>query len=240
MKSSFWDKNKTVERYSIDPEQISLRHFLKLTRSKKLIPSRILLQDGIDQYFLILEERGIQNLKQLSRALGNSEKIKGFSVETQIPENYLILLKREAGSYRSRPMFLSDFPGIPLEYTEVLKAKGIRNSRECFESLQSPGQRQKWAKLTGIPLSRLAELLALCDLSRITGVGGIYARIIYHAGIRSVKQFALTSTLTHHELYLKSLEKLGYPLKALGEEDLLYCISYAQLIVEINSNPNQA
>ncbi len=201
-----------------------------------MIPSRVVLKDGIDGYFRLLETRGIENLEQLNTALGNKEKIRYFAAESGIPESYLTLLKRESGSYLARPFPLSEFPGIPLEYTEVLKSKGIRNTRTFFEAAQSAEQRLEMAKLTGIPLSRLTEIFTLCDLSRITGVGGIYARIIYHAGIRSVMQFAATDTATHNELYFKSLEKLGYPLKAPGEEDLQYCISYASLIAELNSN----
>ncbi len=36
-----------VERYTIDPERVSLQLFYERTRSKKLIPSRITLQDGM-------------------------------------------------------------------------------------------------------------------------------------------------------------------------------------------------
>lgn len=229
LESSSLGKNKAVERYSLDPEKISLQRFYRLTKERKLIPSRVMLQDGIDEYFMSLEKMDIQNLKQLGKVLGNSRRIKQFSLDTNIPEHYLILLKREAGSYLSRAFLLSDFPGIPLEYTEVLKTKGIRNTREYFETIQGHEQRQKWTILTGIPQSRLEELEALCDLSRITGVGGIYARIIYHAGIRSVRQFAETDAATHN----------AFPQKALGDDDLAYCITYARLIVEMNSNPKQ-
>lgn len=229
LRSSSWGKNKAVERYSLDPEKISLQRFYRLTKEKKLIPSRVTLQDGIDQYFLSLEKMDIQNLRQLGKALGNRRKLKQFSRDSEIPEHYLILLKREAGSYLSKAFLLSDFPGIPLEYTEVLKTKGIRNTRDYFETIQGHEQRQIWAKQIGIPLSRLEEIQALCDLSRITGVGGIYARIIYHAGIRSVQQFAETDAATHNAI----------PQKALGDDDLAYCITYARLIVEINSNPKQ-
>lgn len=227
-----------MQGYTLNPELISLQLFYKMIRSKNMIPSRVVLKDGIDGYFRLLETKEIENLKQLNTALGNREKIRHFAVESGIPESYLTLLKREAGSYLARPFPLSEFPGIPLEYTEVLKSKGIRNTRDFFESVQSAEQRLEMAKLTGIPASRLTEIYTLCGLSRITGVGGIYARIIYHAGIRSVKQFAATDTATHNVLYLKSLEKLGYPLNALGEEDLQYCISYASLIAKLNTNPD--
>jgi hypothetical protein len=181
---------------------------------------------------------GIHNLKQLIASLGNKEKIKNVSNKTGIPKGYLTLLKREAGSYLSKPIALSGFPGIPLEYTEVLKSRGIRNTREFFESVQSDTQRKQMAEQTGIPEARLRELYSLCDLSRITGVGGFYARIIYQSGIRSVHDFAATDSATHHRKYMEILEKRGYPVQPLSEDDLQYCIDYATILAELNPNPD--
>ncbi len=228
-----------MERYTLDPFQISLQLFNEKTRSKKMIPSRVSLQEGREKNFEALEAIGIKNLKQLILALGKKEKIEQVAKESGIPEAYLTLLKREAGSYLSKPFLLSDFPGIPHEYTEVLKSRGIRNTREFFESVQTGGQRKQMAKLTGIPDSRLRELFALCDLSRITGVGGFYARIIYEAGIRSVQDFAGTDLATHHKLYIGILEKRGYPVMPLGKEDLQYCIDYATLLAQFNPKPDR-
>ena len=202
-----------------------------------MIPSRILLQEGREKYFEALEAKGIANLKQLMVILGNNDKIKGVALECGIPELYLTLLKREAGSYISLPFHLADFPGIPLEYTEVLKTRGIRNTRDFFETVQNTSQRKLMAKQTGIPASRLEEIFALCDLSRITGVGGFYARIIYEAGIRSVYDFSTTDATTHNRHYMEVLEKRGYPVKKLSEDDLQYCIDYATLMTQFNPNP---
>ena len=87
---------------------------------------------------------------------------------------------------------------------------------------------------TGIPEDRLKELYALCELSRINGVGAFYARIIYHAGIKSLPDFAKTDPARHNELYMAILDRFGYPVKALGEEDIQYCIDYATLLLELN------
>jgi hypothetical protein len=218
-----------MEDYNLDREQFSLQLFNEQIRTKKMIPSRVLLQEGREKYFGALEIKGIKNLKQLIAVLGNSNKIKLVASECGIPELYLTLLKREAGSYLAKPFPLSDFPGIPLEYTEVLKTRGIRNTRDFFESVQNANQRKGMAKQTGIPESRLREIFALCDLSRITGVGSFYARIIYEAGLRSVCDFATTDAATHNKNYRKVLEKRGYPVKKLSEDDLQYCIDYATL-----------
>lgn len=223
-----------MDRYTLNPEKFSLQLFYELSASKKMIPSRGALQEGIEKHFDILKKRGILNLQELIRALRNKGEIAAMASETGISEHYLVLLKREAGSYLSKPFPLSDFPGIPLEYTEVLKTKGIRNTRELFESAQSPEQRKMISGQCGIPEERLRELFSLCDLSRITGVGAFYARIIYHAGIKSLLDFAKTDPATHNELYMAILNRFGYPVKALGEEDIQYCINYATLLLELN------
>lgn len=224
-----------MTRYTLDPELISMQRFYSLTCVKKMIPSRRLLHEGIEEHFRALESAGIENLKNLFAKLGSKEKIAKVAREKNIPEAYLSLLKREAGSYLARPFPLTDFPSIPHEYTEVLKTKGIRSTRDFFESLQTPSQRKQITKQTGIPEARLHEIYSLCDLSRITGVEGFYARIIYHAGIRTVGDFAETDAKSHARLYLETLEKLSYPVKNLAEDDLEYCISYAKLLNELNS-----
>jgi nucleotidyltransferase/DNA polymerase involved in DNA repair len=222
-----------MERYSIEPAKLSLERFFELTRSKKLIPSRITLHHKTGERFRLLASLGIENLAQLIGALGNKKKMQQVASSTGIPLEILVLLKREAGSYMAKPFPLSDFPGIPYEFTEVLKSRGIRNTRDFFEKVQSSAQRREVSTSTGIPESRLQEIYSLCDLSRITGVGGLYARIIFEAGISSTLDFANTNAATHNEKYLKVIEKYAYPAKPLGEDDIRYCIDYAKVILEM-------
>ncbi len=99
-----------MERYTLDPEQFSLQLLHELTRSKRLIPSRVALLELIDEHFRTLESIGVLNLKQLISALGNKQKTAALASETGIPVAYLVLLKREAGSYLAKPFPLSDFP----------------------------------------------------------------------------------------------------------------------------------
>lgn len=228
---------ESMERYTLDSEKFSMQLFFQLSRSRKMIPSRRCLQDNLDSSFKALESKGIENLQQLISLLGSKEKIASMASETGLSAHYLSLLKREAGSYLASPFPLSDFPGIPLEYTEILLSKGINNTRKFFESVQTSGEQQKISGSTGIPVDRLREIYRLCDLSRITGVGPVYARVIYLAGIHSVRDFAETDAATHNKLYMQVLDKYNYPLNDLGEDDIQYCIDYASLLVKFNSNP---
>ncbi len=71
------------------------------------------------------------------------------------------------------------------ELVDALKTKakdvGLRNSRQLFVAAQNKGWRERFAQGTDIPLDVLDELIGLSDLSRIYGVGPIFARMIYDA-----------------------------------------------------------
>jgi hypothetical protein len=221
-----------METYTIDPHRISLDRFHKLTASKHLIPSRVALREMIDERFGILRDLEIENLGELLKILKSKQSLQSFASLSGIPIEYLVLLKREAGSYLARPFPLSDFPGMPHEYVEVLKSKGIRHTREFFELARTDEQQMDLSHQTGIPLARVKELFALSDLSRITGIGGVFARIVYEAGVKSVEQFALTSAAVQYQKYMAIINKYKYPAGHFCEEDIQYCIDYASVILE--------
>ena len=221
-----------MEAYTIDPYKISMNRFYKLTASKHLIPSRVALREMIEERFSILNNLGIENLGELLKTLKSKQNLQAFVTKSGIPPAYLVLLKREAGSYLARPFPLSDFPGIPFEYVEVLKSKEIRFTREFFELAQTLGQQTDLSTQTGIPLARVQELFALSDLSRITGIGGVFARIVYEAGVQSVEHFALTSAADQFQKYMAIIKKYSYPAGHFAEEDIQYCIDYAKVILE--------
>ena len=220
-----------MKQYSNDPAMISLEEFRKLTAGRNMLPGRVSLQEDMEERFDVLKGSGIENLEDLFRLLGSKPKIDNFSAQTGLSADYLVLLKREAGSYLARPFPLSNFPGIPYEYVEILKSRGIKNTKDLFEQVQTDQQQARLAESTGIPVYRLKELFTLCDLSRITGVGGIFARVVYEAGIRSTVEFAQTEISTQLSTYRAVIEEYRYAAGKLGEEDISYGINYAKVIV---------
>jgi hypothetical protein len=224
-----------MKKYSLDPDLISLERFKQLTRNRRMLPGRIHLHQKMDARFAALQKAGISRLGDLLNSLGSKSKLEALSAETGLTKDYLVLLKREAGSYLARPFLLSSFPGIPLEYSEVLKSKGLVSTRDFFEKVQTGKQKAKVSKETGIPVARLKELHALCDLSRITGVGGVFARVVYEAGIRSSREFAFTDAPEHYLLYRAVMDKHAYALGHFSEEDIRYCINYARVVAEADN-----
>jgi len=220
-----------MKRYSIDPSLISLEEFKELTANRRMLTSRVMLQEQMDERFALLRDYGIKHLGDLLRTLGSKSQIHNFSSQNGLSDDYLLLLKREAGSYLARPFPLSSFPGIPFEHAELLKSRGIISTKNFFEQVQSEQQQAVLAVSTGIPAYRLKELYSLCDLSRITGVGGIFARVLYEAGIRCTELFASSDTASLLKSCQLVIEKHGYAAGKLGEEDIKYGINYASVIV---------
>lgn len=176
-------------QYQIDLEKYSLQRFKKSIQARDLIPSRSSLKDELDDRFQILEDRGVTNLKELIDVLKTRNKVEQFSRETGLSIEYLTLLNREAKSYLSKPIRLDKFPNMQPEYLERLDELGIRNSKQLFIEAQNKADRERLSHETDIPLDMLNEMVGLSDLSRIYGVGPVFARMIYDVGIKSVKEF---------------------------------------------------
>jgi len=219
-----------VKTYSIDPARISLDGFRELIAAREMLPGRIMLHESLEERFAILEEAGIMHLGVLLNKLSKGIKVREFAGQTGLPEAYLVLLKREAGSYLARPFPLSDFPGIPFEYAELLRSRGLNNTRKLFEQAQTQEQQMLLSRDTGIPVYRIRELYCLCDLSRITGVGALFSRVLYEAGIRSSEDYARSEASEILERCRKVIRKHAYAAGKPGEKDIQYGISYARVI----------
>jgi len=220
-----------MKRYSIDPSLISLNEFRELTANRRMLPGRVMLHEQMDERFGQLERSGIDNLRDLFSTLGSKSKIHSFANQTGLSEDYLVILKREAGSYIAKAIPLSSFPGIPFEYVELLKSRDIKSTKDFYEIVQSNKQQENLSINTGIPSYRLKELSSLCDLSRITGVGGVFARVLFEAKIHSAEDFSCSDSSSLLKACQLVIEKHGYAVGKLGEEDMNYGIHYAKVVV---------
>jgi hypothetical protein len=225
--------------YSVNPALISIKDFRELTAGKQMQPGRKVLQEKINERFTALEEAGIRNLGELISLLGTKSKMISFSQRTGLASNYLVLLKREAGSYLPRPHPLSGFPGIPFEYTELFKSRGIRNSKELFEQLPTDQEQGEFSLESGIPAYRIKELFTLCELSRITGVGGLFARVLYETGIRTPGDYAKADPSILLENCRTIIKKHEYAAGNLGMKDILYGKYYARFLVRFDNKSIQ-
>jgi predicted flap endonuclease-1-like 5' DNA nuclease len=174
--------------YYLDPDCYSLDQFEQNLSSRDMIPSRVLLKENLEERFEVLRKSGLKSLGDLLRALKTKTKIASFADKSGIPADYLVLLNREARSYQPKPVRLGRFSGIPDSAVQALEEQGVKHSRHFFEQAQHPESREELARMTGISMDLITELLCLSDLVRLYGFGPVFARMFYDVGIRTVKE----------------------------------------------------
>ena len=84
---------------------------------------------------------------------------------------------------------LKSFPGVDNQVISKLEGMGIKNSKQLFDKAVMIKDRKALSSESGVSEDDLNELVHLSDLSRLYGVGPVFARIIYDIGIDSVKSF---------------------------------------------------
>jgi hypothetical protein len=98
---------------------------------------------------------------------------------------------REQAINKTRQSFkLAEFRGIDLDHISCLKGVGIQNVEQMLAAGSSPQLRQQLAEQTGVPVAAILELVKLSDLSRLSGVKAIRARLYYDAGADTVEKIA--------------------------------------------------
>lgn len=202
--------------YSLDICTISVHEYKELLKRQNLLPGRRILLQDIDRCFESLEQQGIANIAELKKRLSTPHKLEDISDVTAISKEYLTILKREIGSLQQKPVPIDSFPGIDQEVVENLKAKGIITSKQYYESGKKDNN----------------ELLCLCDLVRINGVGAVAARAFYEAGYCSVEQVAGAnpSDMLNRVTDVNRIRQ--YYKANLGDKDMQFCIDFASLLMK--------
>jgi hypothetical protein len=204
--------------YQLDLHVFSLEDYKEMLKKQNLLPGRLILWESIDDRFQAISKQGIQNAAQLEKALSTPEKLSHFAQSSGVPEEYLVILRREAGSLKQKPVPLTDFPGLNTDLVQPLLDSGIKNSRDYWEKGASRD-----------------ELYCLCDLVRINGIGAVAAKAFWEAGFTSVSDVANASAGNVLCRVDRVNREKQYYKATLGEKDMQFCIDFAKLIMRIGN-----
>jgi len=213
--------------YHLDLENISLDQYRQTLESAELIPSRRSLKEDIDTRFSRLKTLGITNLAEFLMAVKNANKTAELSQNADLSVEYLTLLRREVNALLPKPRNLRDFPGVDPATVENLAALGISNTKQLYENSLSRQQLTELAQQAGIEPATLLELVKLSDLSRVYGVGPVFARLLYDAGIDSVRAIARADSSRLFDKLAKAYLAAGNSRVDFKERDVAFCIQMA-------------
>lgn len=201
-------------RYSLDLSQITVSEYEALLKSQNLLPGRRILLEDIERRFEAIRNLGIDTAERLKKELSTPQKLAAFAQTSGIPEEYLVILKRELGSLEQKPVPLVSFPDIDAAILAKLEERGVLNSKDYLESAEGTS----------------SELDALCDLVRINGVGAVAARAFYEAGYHTAADVAHAQAETMLARVSAVNEQKKYYNAKLGVKDMQFCIDFAVLL----------
>ncbi|MGD8904752.1 MAG: DUF4332 domain-containing protein, partial [Anaerolineae bacterium] len=75
---------------------------------------------------------------------------------------------------------------------------------------RTPGERQRLAERTGIPIDAILELVKLSDLARIQGLKAIRARLYYDAGVDTLEKLARWDPEELRDMLADFVERTGF------------------------------
>lgn len=215
-------------QYHRDFLEISLADYFRELKETGMIPSRKILREDIPGRLKCLQNHGISNLNDLVVAVKTPEKLKAFARTTGLPEEYLIILKREIGSIQPKPVNLEDFPSIDTAEIEKLKGLGISHTKQLFDFVKTQNQREELGEKTGIPASRILELTKLTDVSRIKWVGANFARLLVDSGYDTVEKVANADYQQLYSAVIAVNEKKNFTRGKFGLNDMKLCVLAAR------------
>ena len=221
-------------KYSADLGKLALNEYKEILRNQNLLPGRKALHLNLDANFSSISEAGIKTLEELTKALSSTQKLKALSLKTGISEDYLVLLKREAGSLQPKPISLKDFPGPDPSITEALFQIGVKTSKDFFEIYSSADEYKMVLKTLPLLESAGAELYCLCALARINGIGAAAAKCFFDAGFVSVSDIAEADAENMLSKVSGVNSENQYYKAKLGIKDMQFCIDYAKILLRVS------
>jgi len=220
--------------YSVDFGKLVIEEYRELLRNQNLLPGRKALHQNLDAYFFSITKVGIKNLKELTKAISTSPKLKSFSEKTGISEDYLVLLRREIGALEPKSVYLTDFPGMDSKITDALLRAGIKASKDYYELYTAPCDCGRVSKTLAISEDMALTLFCLCSLVRINGIGAAAARCFYEAGFRSVSDIVDASAEDMLVKVSRVNSENHYYKAKLGTKDMQFCIDSAKILSRLS------
>ncbi|MEN6290635.1 MAG: DUF4332 domain-containing protein [Methanobacterium sp.] len=219
-----------TDSYYIDLEKYPLNKFKQELTESDLLPSRKILKDQIDNRFKILESKGIKNLNDLLISLKTPKKAKEFADKSGLPQDYILILRREVNSYLPKPVNLEKFPGIEKDTLSKLNNMGIKNTAHLFKIIKTPDERVKLAAETKINPDEIVELTKLTDLSRVKWIGPVFAWMFLDSGTDTVEKLSKADAKTLYKKLIEINDKNGYTKSKFIESDVELCIKVSKMV----------
>ena len=85
---------------------------------------------------------------------------------------------------------IHDLRGMTEAMLNECQALGIKDVDQLTDALATPASRKLWADKLGVTTQDVLAVANRADLSRISGIGGVFSDLLEIAGVDTVKELA--------------------------------------------------
>jgi len=188
-----------MPRYHLDFGALTLAWLWQKIESHELVPARQCLKEEMPERYAVLRGAGIDTVADLVRALKDRAATAQFAEETGLPNDYVVWLGREARSYRPNPFALPDIPETDPALLASLEAVGVKTTKALFDRAAGAADRKELATSVEAREADLLDLVKLCDLARIRGMGKTFVGLFAAAGADCADVLAKEEPSALHE-----------------------------------------
>lgn len=219
--------------YHIDLEKYHLDTLKNELKESELIPSRRILKNDIEARFKVLDGNNIHNLQKLVNVLKTPKKTREFAQKSGLPEDYLLILRREVNSYNPNPVNLDKFPGVEQDTVSKLKSSRIKNTAHLFKRVKTPEDRESLASELEIAPEEILELTKLTDLVRIKWIGPVFARIFLDSGTDTAEKVSKADAELLYETLVEINNEKSYTRGKFIVNDVQLCIKVSSMVPKV-------
>ena len=127
-----------------------------------------------------------------------------------------------------KPANLRGFREVNPEYIDRLARVGIKHTKHVFERASTEEDRAELSSLVDVPGDDLLALVKLSSLVRVSGVGPVFARMLFEAGIDTVEKLSDSSADELFQELVAISEERGYTSADFTARDVQRCIDLAR------------
>lgn len=85
---------------------------------------------------------------------------------------------------------INELRGMTEAMLAECKAQNIKAADQLTDALATPAARKAWAEKLGVTTQDILAVANRADLSRISGIGGVFSDLLEAAGVDTVKELA--------------------------------------------------
>ena len=131
------------------------------------------------------------------------------------------------------PVPVKNLKGASDALVKKLKEQGISNSEKLLAAAAKPAGRKELAAKCGCDAKVILELANRADLSRVSGVAGVYSDLLEQAGVDTVKELSMRKPENLHTKIVETNKSSGLTKQAPSAAKVASWVTQAKALPKV-------